>query len=349
MNAIQVIQLVLTLPPVYANLLSVDLNYPELSSTSQYLKFHHGGPAFILASNNLIRFNYRGIQYLPQGELVLDQGKGWSKYSCNASAYSLCITNYGHLFPSKTPLVGTPTPLGLSCSHSNGKSIVNQPVYDISSCDILDESVEIVYTPNTIFIRHSYMPTALYLFYIVCCIYLVRSLSLNVISKLDHTVEVVQYPTVLVVLTIWIIALIDGDSYYATRNDVAFYWCTIVYVLLYLVFHGYHVYCHYYYNTKRIPRVFNMSAATMQLVVMRLYGITETPYAGVIIAIIATRIWEKELNKKRTHIFTGLIDCIYISLLMHMGFSYSSSYLFPLIVGAKLLAEKLHYRPVKKS
>lgn len=347
MNSIA-IQLVITLHSINAYLLPVELNYPELSSTSQLVKFHHGGAAYVLASNQLIRFNYRGIQILQQAELVLGRSNKWSKYPCNVSSHSLCITDYGHLFPSSSPLVGAQTPMGLSCSHSNGKNTVNQAVYDISSCDILDESVEIVYTPNSLYIRHSYMSTVLYLFYIACCIYLVRSLSLNVISKLDHTVEIVQYPTVLVVFIIWTITLIDGDSYYATSNDVAFYWCTILYVLLYLAFHGYHVYRHQYLKNKRIPRVFNMTAAAMQLVVMRLYGSTETPYAGVIIAIIATRIWEKELNKKRTHVFTGLIDCIYVSLLMHMGFSYSSSYLFPLIVGANLLAAKLHYKPVKK-
>lgn len=338
----QYLLLLLLLKGTFGLLLSIDSNYPGIMSNAYAIKFYEGGGSFLLASNNMIRFNYRGIQCITDTQLIpnlLD--KGWSKFACNVSKSSLCSMHSGHVFPTATPRIGNDT-TGLSCSQSSGKQMVGEAVYDISSCDILDEYVEVIYTPNYVYTRHSYMPVLVYFLFIVCCICIVRSLSLNIISKLDSTAVVVQYPTFIVVVVVLLITLVQGDSYYATPNDLMFFWLTVAYIIVYLCFHGYHSYILWKNQIHKEPRVFNLSAAALQLVVMRLYGSTETPYAGVIIAVITTRLWEKELHKRRTHVFTGLLDCIYISLLIHIGFSYALSYLFPLFVGCKLLAEKLH-------
>jgi hypothetical protein len=327
---------------VHGVLLPIDSNYPSIMSNAYTVKFYEGGGAFLLASNNMVRLNYRGIQYLPDAQLISGiLEKGWSEYDCNVSKSSLCSMSTGAIFPSYAPRIGNSS-TELSCTQSIGKQMVGEAVYDVSSCDILDEYVEIIYTPNKVYTRHSYMHILIYFIFIICCILIVRSLSLNIISKLDSSVVVVQYPTLLVIFVILLITLIQGDSYYATVNDLVFFWFTVMYVIIYLLFHGYHVYIQWRTQIHKEPRVFNLSAAAMQLVVMRLYGSAETPYAGVIIAVIATRLWEKELNRKRPHIFTGLMDCIYISLLIHIGFSYAMSYLFPLFVGCKVLAERLH-------
>lgn len=84
-----------------------------------------------------------------------------------------------------------------------------------------------------------------------------------------------------------------------------------------------------------------MDAASLQAITMLFYGSVETPYTLVIAGMIITRIWEKDHQMKIMHTCTGLMDCIYVSVLLYMGYSGSVMYLVPLVLLSRLLADHM--------
>lgn len=331
-------------------IIQIDQSYPFLQNGGTGINFYEGGGAFILASNNLVRVNYRGIHTYKSARLNIQENHNiWKVKTCNLSAFSMCNTGDGHIFPYFSPRIGN-TSLEY-CVKSLAKVIINNPnIYDYSSCDILDQSQDLIYTDSLLYIRTNNIDIWKYWAMVLCCIYLIRSVSVNLIGKLEsNSVYTPQYPAIIVSLTAWLIVLCDWDSYYITSNDIVFFWVSIGYVGLYLGFHAYHAYVWYmhtyYYNhhNKQYmePKIFNMSTATIQLVTARLYASTETPYIPVILFLLLTRIWEKEVTKKFFHIITGLMDCIYISMLMSIGVTFHIFYLFPIFMITRVMALKI--------
>lgn len=329
------------IPVTQASLYDIDETQPILSSENYPLHFYEGGPAFILASNSFIRVNYRGIRTLQNTKIIpniLD--KGWSSSVCQLSSTSLCTTSQGDIFPSKFTRIGN-TPTASHCTHSTGKTLVSYPIYDISACDILDESMDVFYYDQHVYTRYTVMSMYTYWFLIVCCIFFVRSISLNIMNKLDHSVIISQYQTVILIFIMLVVILANGDSYYITEDDNMFYWLNILYICISLSYRLYFVYIWWKNNYKyQEPRILNLCAVCIQLIFTRLYGSAETPYAIAIIGIISTRIWEKEYNPTLLNMITGLIDCMYISVLITMGYSYDIVYLFPVFMISKLIADR---------
>lgn len=329
---------------IQATLYPIQDNVPILTSNNIPLTFTDGGPAFLLASNNMIRFNYRTIRVTTQALLRNDMIPiGWSKYSCNISKYGLCQTPLGVLFPIQTPLFGPDiTGHHLRCKDSSSKALVNYSVYDISACDVIQNELEVVYVPGYAYIKHTTLVWWKYWIMVLASILVVRAVSLNIISKLQHTKDAYQYTTILVISLVWILIITEGDSVYITENDLFFFWMNIIYIMGYLAFHAYHSWYKLFVNPKYVePRVFNLAAALLQAVLMRLYGSTETPYTMVIVGVICTRIWEKESQQRVMHIITGMIDTLYMSLLLYMGYTYDIALLFPVVLFARILSKQM--------
>lgn len=322
-----------------ATLYSIDDSRPHLVSEGVTLDFTGGGPAFMLASNMLTRINYRGIRSLAQTTLVTTL-KGWSVYTCNLSTFALCETEWGYVFPPGTPADGSSIYHQFHCSNSIGKNSVSSTNYDMSACDVLDESLDLVYTQNLLYVKKNNMNAVEYWILILSSVYLVRALSLNIMSKLKNDTTTYQHMYTLVCFVVWVILLYEWDSTFVTVNDQAFYWVNIMYIFGYLVFHAYHSIYRVFIHSKHIePRIFNLAAACIQGVVMALYGGAETPYVIVVIAMIMVRIWEKENQKRIMHVITGMIDCMYISLLIYVGYAYEVFYLYPIIMFSKMVSD----------
>lgn len=319
----------------------IDDSRPYLHSNQQPLRFSEGGPAFVLASNNMVRINSRSIRVAIDA-VILDSviDKGWKTYSCNISAYALCASPFGSVFPSTSdPLFNSDNPAGLYCKNSKGRFFVNTSVYDISACDILDQGLEVVFSRNSMYIGYTQVPVWIYWVLIFTSVILVRAISLNVMSKIQHNANLSQNTTVVCCLLIFAIIFFQGDFYYLTENDNFFYWVNVMYILCYLCFHVYHSLYKSWVNPSHVqPRVFNLGSACLQAVAMRLYGTAETPYSIAIITMILVRLWEKDYQKRLMHICTGMFDCIYVSLLLYMGYSYDILYLFPLTLLTKIIA-----------
>lgn len=348
---------------------------PYLTHGDTAIRFSEGGPAYVLASSPYVRINYRGIKTSRNTPHLLDlHGVGtWQRMPCNASAYALCTlaANTGHVFPaSATPLFTVNSPM--QCANSKSKNMIHSAAeaaeyyYDFSACDVLDEGLDVVVSEggSAVWIRRAPVSAPVYWTLILCTIFLIRTISLNLSDKLSTATSspgdksqtkataktLPQYQCIAVNAVILIVVLIEGDSHYVTAEDAAFYYISIVYIVAYLAFHLYHALrrwwqCSVWGGDKSYnePRVFNLSAASLQLVITRLYCGAESPYAVAIIAMLLVRVWDKETQKLWMHSVTALADCVYVALLMVWGYAYDPLYLVPLVAFSKIVSDKMFY------
>jgi hypothetical protein len=333
---------------VDARILTITDGAPFLTEaeTSRRIDFFEGGGAYMLLSHDLVRVNARGIRILRESNLMSDNMlyHHWQHELCNISAFAMCQRPSGATFPFSAPLVGVGNTWGVTaCANGQGKMMnaLDTASYDVSSCDILDESLDMVYTQGHVYYRLNRMSFVWYWGLILGCIYLIRSVSLNIISKFKESVPPTQHIILCVNVVIWILISIDGDVYYVTENDRFFYWVTQVYIMLYILFHAYHATIRFWRATYMEPRVFNLSIASLQLVTTRLYGSAETPYVIVIVGLMASRIWEKQIVHKTSFVVTGLFDCMYLTLLVALGFTYELYFLCPLFIFSRNIAGNL--------
>ena len=333
-----------------AGLYSLQDARPVLSSEDLPLHWWDGGPAFILASAGATRLNFRGLYTYPPEALVRGERElaaaGWHGVACNVSAWALCSSDVGHALPAGRPrtpersaLVETDGWADLGCADSLGKVLVGEGVYDLSACDVLDEGVDLLYTPGKLYHRHGALPLWKYWLCVVLAIVLVRSLSHNVkgLWAPDSTAEPrhQQRPALAAALVLVGLAVADGDGAYVTVADQAFFWGTILYIAAYLGMHVAH-------RARGTP-VFNVIVATLQLAAMRFYTAAETPYNLVLIGMLACRGWTKLLlARQRTHGLSLMLDAVYLSLCIELAFNGTRELLVAVLgaafIGGQLLA-----------
>jgi hypothetical protein len=306
---------------------------PGLVSTeeAQPLSWWDGGPAFALASAGAVRVNYRGVLVYPATARIRDvfgpssaSIAGWHGRQCNASAWALCSSDVGDIFPSKAPrmperhaAVKADGWNDLSCSQSKGKILTDKGVYDISACDVFDEGLDVLYSRGYVSHRHSAIPVWEYWTLVILAIILVRFFSYNVQSLWEaggkpETVQG-QLPPLIASFVLLVLVLIRGDSAYVTSADQLFFWSTTAYILIYLAMHLW-ARCwggkqdkeqgdgveeeqeggcdKAVEETRAYERpVYNIIVATLQLVATRFYNAAETPYNIVLLGMLACRGW----------------------------------------------------------
>jgi hypothetical protein len=317
-----------------------------------------GGPAFVLASSGAVRLNFRGLFTYPPSSIVrrLDKGLGWHGIPCNLSAWSLCSSEVGHVFPASKPRMPERKEAvvvdgwnDLGCSKSDGKILVSLGVYDISACDVFDEGLDLLYTSGMLYHRHTAMPAWKYWTLVALSIVLVRCLSYNIQSLWLPPGEAVVHNQWLPLggsLALLVLVLIDGDSIYVTGADLIFYWCTVGYVGLYLGIHGGSraqsgpVLGDSTATGQYEQPVFNVIVGTLQLVAMRFYTAAETPYNTVLVAMLASRGWTKMLVRQHCHGASLVLDSLYLSLCIELAFDGTRELLVG-VIGVAFMAGQL--------
>jgi hypothetical protein len=224
----------------------------EQNAAPTPLTWWEGGPAFALASAGAVRINFRGVILYPPTARVRNfssSGSGWHSTPCNVSAWALCSSDVGLVFPYTPPrmperraAVQVDGWADLACSNSGGKVLTQLGVYDISACDIFDEGLDVLYSDSRIAHRHASTPVWKYWTMVVLAIILVRNLSYNVQDLWEKSPGGVttkeQWPALLSSLALLTLVLIDGDSAFVTSADQLFFWTTAGYVLIYLAVHA---------------------------------------------------------------------------------------------------------------
>ena len=77
--------------------------------------------------------------------------------ACNFSSVSLCSADLGEIFPLSLPRISDYNN-GFRCGDSSGKILVNQSVYDFSSCDLFDEGTDIIFANGVIYYKNTSIP-----------------------------------------------------------------------------------------------------------------------------------------------------------------------------------------------
>jgi len=125
---------------------------------------------------------------------------------------------------------------------------------------------------------------------IFLAIVLVRTLSYNIqrqlISNEDNSHKK-QWPVLVSTIVVLILALISSDNIYVTDLDQYFFWGTILYTIFYLIFHV----CEVIYTYNQDQPMFNIIAGALQLIAMRIYCGSQSPYNDVVLCMICTRMW----------------------------------------------------------
>jgi hypothetical protein len=337
-----------------------DGNRPGLTSEGRRLAWWDGGPAFALASSGAVRLNFRGLFVYPasvvvRGELdAKPEALGWHRVACNVSAWALCSSEVGHVLPAGSPRMPERKEAvlvdgwnDLACAQSGGKTLVSAGVYDISACDVLDEGLDLLYTPGVLYHRHTSMAPWEYWVYVVLAVVLVRCLSYNVQSLwLPEGSAAVRTQWVPLGCSTALLALVlvDGDSIYVTQGDVLFFWCTVGYVGVYLVLHlGTRAAQNAAGESYEQP-VFNVIVGTLQLVGMRFYTAAETPYNTVLVGMLASRSWTKMLLHRHSggdnHAASLVLDSLYLSLGIELAFDGTREMLVG-VLGVAFMAGQL--------
>ena len=318
---------------------------PSLSIQAGALDWTGGGPAYALVNRGLVRVNVRGVFLGKRGAVLRGlEELGWSRNACNVSAYALCSTSAGDVFPSFKPRVAERLDqvrsgwlAGQACAPSTQKVLVARPVYDVSACDVLQNGLDVVYANGHVFQLRTEMSLPVYWAVMLLSVYLMRSFSYNLqvvrrgVDGQRGRPRVRQLQVLVASLCLLLLVVIQSDGVYVTEEDYMHYVLTLLYVGVYLC-------CHMWGWREETP-VYNIIAGTLQLVVSRLYTGCQSPYNQVILVMIATRTWVK--LKRQTHLWTTIMDACYLAVLCHVGFLPDPSYLVAVFLAAWALSDGL--------
>lgn len=267
------------------------------------LAWWEGGPAFLLASSGAVRANLRGLYTYPPGKCVMRDlhALGWHNVPCNVSAWGLCSSDVGHVFPARDPrMPESPESVlvdgwsDLSCANSRDKLLVGLGVYDVSVCDVLDEGLDVVFSNGQVFHRHNSLDSWEYWIFVALSIVLVRFFSYNIQVLWDPsssaTRQKQQWLAIACCCVVILLVLLDGDTHFITSGDLIFFYANAGYILCYVVFHVSRIAWAGGKQEELIP-VYNIIIGSLQLVACRFYSSAETPYNLVFIGVLATRAW----------------------------------------------------------
>jgi hypothetical protein len=320
-----------------AEVFDLENSSPWLTVGRSRVTFSSGWDAFVVADSSCVRINSRGVYAKPSHWKVRRlPAWAWSSVRCSPSGRGgLCDTGLGVAFPETRPLYNASGAWGgMQCTRKeDGRVLDSEYGYDVSACDVLDGGGDVVLCGRTL----SYAKTGLVepVYWVLCLIsvFVVRSLSYLVVNKItacsEGSIEVtwVDWATIVACLAVLPLSLIpSGDSGFVTVEETLFYDFVCFYCGLYVILFMLHALA----CSLNDPPIYNLIAATLQLVACRLYLSAETPYNPVIIWAVSTRAMAKLRSRYWGGIIIGLstlADAIILALMCMIAFSHNRFYI----------------------
>ena len=257
------------------------------------------------------------------------------------------MAEFGVIFPSapSTPRYNASGAFGgAGCSRvGDGRALDPGYGYDMSACDVLDNGGDVVVCGRTVSFRRTAVSTGVYWALCIIAVFIVRSLSYLVV----HRVKGSGAPgwdnlfTVSACVSVLPLALApDGDAGFVTVEERFFFATVCCYAGAYAALFAY--YSSVEAASARDPPIYNMIAATLQIIASRLYLSAETPYSPVIIWAVTTRA----LLKLRAGVgfassVTTFVDSLVLSLMCVLGFGHSHLYLAAIFTLAMATSDAL--------
>lgn len=330
----------LWLPLAFCEIFDLGDSTPWLVSAGGRVTFSSGWDAFVVADSSCVRVSARGVQAKPSHWTPRALGPTWTSRACAPGPLpSLCELSDGSLAFPEPSLARLPAYNasrawgGLECTRqADGRVMDPSYAYDVSACDVLDGGDAVLCGRTLSFARTGLSEWA-YWALCVIAVFLTRSLSHLVVERASrHARQGGFWEDLLVIAScvavIPLSLLPNAYEWLVTDEDYVFYLVMCVYAGTYVLLYA--VYC--CGSQYSDPPIYNLIAATLQLIASRLYLSAETPYNTVIIWAISTRA----LMKLRSHQdqwvvgFTTLFDSLVLSLMCVLGFTFDSLYLVPI-------------------
>ena len=320
--------------PVLAlgSIIPIDDTVPYLTSLGRPLQWSNGADALMLAGRGFIRVNQRGITTKSSGWTVRDLGEnGWQTRRCLPGGNSLCeSSNTSRVFPTdpnRPRYSARHRPSSLRCTRDKSQRMLDHTwEYDISACDVLDGGGDVVVWHHRVAIRDTGVSSLKYWVLCILAIFIVRSFSYKAMTQYDpgHTpmsgLSKDQWTIAACSVSVLLAITPNSASELVTEEDL-FCCCFLVfysafYILVWTVFR----------HSANAP-IYNLIAATLQITVSRLYKGIETPYSGVLIYVVITRLLIKlRCPFSVARCLTLSVDCMLISLLAVFGVSFQGIY-----------------------
>lgn len=351
----------------HAKVFPLDSSTPYVRSNGIAVRWSEGWDALTVSSSLCVRLNERGIYSIPAHWSMrdLEMIPGWKTFTCLPKKGSLCgmPQQRSALFPyerqpryngSASILPSTP---GCTRTERNDGRVLTpsyMATYDLSSCDIFDQGGDLVLCQRTAAFRSTSL--SVYVYWILCLtsVYIIRSFSYLVAQRLETTTQsrdisssfylwYLDQDTLTVwacVLSVFLVLIPDGDSLYVTLEEQIFLVCMCVYVVMYLF-----VFFLAGGNKLVDPPIYNLIAATLQLIAARLYTGVQTPYNPVLIWAISARSFVKFTRKKTQcevsvcEQVTLFADSMLLSLLCVLSFNDAPCYLVSIMTTAFVAAD----------
>lgn len=327
-----------------AELFDLDESVPFLRSSGVDVRFEAGWDAFVVADSSCVRVNARGVQAKPSHWAPRQLGAGWATRECVPGASpALCELRDGaSAFPSRA--AGLPPRYnassawgGLGCSRPvDGRVMDPSGGYDLSACDVLDGGGDVLLCGRSLSFARTALPDWSYWALCLIAVFVVRSLSYLVVHRVEqHAARPKSWwedaLTVLACAAVLPLVLSpDGDAGFVTHEEALFFGATCAYVAGYAALYAAYALS----GGGDDPPIYNLIAATLQVIACRLYLGAETPYNPVIIWAVATRGLVKLRSQPRQGAalagLSGLADSFVLSLMCVLGFEHSPLYLVAL-------------------
>lgn len=316
---------------------------PWLRSPANEVVFQRGWDFFQLARSSCIRINARGIQSKPAHWTVRAIDTLWYRQECMPGVRGgLCeLTDGGVIFLDSGQGVlptynGSVVVADFGCTRTHdGRNLDPTGWYDVSSCDVLDNGGDLVFCGRNLYFARTSLEEWSYWALCLIAIFLVRSLSYLVVHRIQSNAsrEFLWNDVLTVILCLIVLlssALPHGDLLFVTEEDRLFWWVLLIYVVIYIVLFVW--YC--ISNKENDPPLYNLIAASLQVIATRLYLSSDTPYNPVLIWIISTRMLVKlrTLDLSILISISALMDSILLSLLGVWGFNFNYLFLIPLLM-----------------
>ena len=225
--------------------------------------------------------------------------------------------------------------------------------YDFTTCDVLHAQTDVLQCGRTVSLKNTAVPEWLYWVLCLLAVFLVRAFSHRVAQftakDRDTPAQQLQIdaPTQLkiwgirtdtavaaVCAIICVLCVIPpGADAMVTEEELNTFVFLIVYIACYIVAYA----CS---GPNTDPPVYNMIAATIQLIVIRLYCGTHTPYNPVLLWAVSTRsIYKLRYQFSVTSACSILLDSVLLALTCTYGFETHFAYLFIAFAAALCTAD----------
>lgn len=319
----------------------LDDQVPGLVSLGAPVGWWAGADALLLAGSRCVRVNQRGVATKPGGWSMRDLAQdGWEVRRCVPGGEgSLCVANGSRVFPlGGARFSASHRPGGLRCTReTTARALDHEWGYDVSACDVLDGGGDVVVYDHLVAVRDTGMSPARYWLLCVLAVFVVRCFSYRA-RRLSGTACLTKPPVAqpdpdvhlglttdqwtIAACGLSIVAAVTPNlpAELVTEEDLMGCSFLVVYACLYMGI---------WVSHRRSPDapLYNLIGATLHITASRLYKGIETPYTGVLLFVIGTRLIMK--LRGPWGVVRGTImaaDCMLVSVLAVYGISFGGVY-----------------------